>query len=409
MIFANFPVHVVGLIISYLDRCEGTYSAIPFTEGMSPVEKRIITKMWLDSSKIECEEEFVGGYNPHDLSVKTWTMNGKHHREGDKPASIYSDGSKAWYKNGLRHRNGDRPAAVSNERKAWYCHGKLHRGGGRPAVQGHLREEWWVDGLKHRDEKDEKGYVLPAYITNETVQWWVHGKQHRKERDDKGNELPAIISHNLKEWWVDGKKHRDDGPAVVRQNAVPGYPPSEEWWKNGLQHREELDENGNDLPAEITMHRFAWYQNGQVHRDGDKPALVHRDGGTREWYQHGMCHRETLDEKGLVNPAVIFSDGSKRWKRNGMYHRDDDLPAVTHGGIEWWVDGVRYCNSGQEWWKNGVRHRDGGNPAVISLSYMEWYEYGKLIRETHEGSESEPDDEPDDDWEGNRRPDFAEI
>ena len=34
------------------------------------------------------------------------------HRDGDKPAMIFTDGSKSWYKNGQRHREGDEPAVI---------------------------------------------------------------------------------------------------------------------------------------------------------------------------------------------------------------------------------------------------------------------------------------------------------
>ena len=47
-------------------------------------------------------------------------------------------------------------------------------------------------------------------------------------------------------------------------------------------------------------------EKGQIHRDGDMPAVVYADG-TKEWYKEGKCHRDG----GL--PAVISARGQKEW------------------------------------------------------------------------------------------------
>src|SRR3990167_9929300 len=41
-----------------------------------------------------------------------WYKNGVLHRENDKPAIIWFDGSKQWWKNGLRHRENNQPAGI---------------------------------------------------------------------------------------------------------------------------------------------------------------------------------------------------------------------------------------------------------------------------------------------------------
>ena len=48
--------------------------------------------------------------------------NDELHRD-DKPALIYSDGSKEWYKNGERHREGGPAIIITNGSKVWYKNG----------------------------------------------------------------------------------------------------------------------------------------------------------------------------------------------------------------------------------------------------------------------------------------------
>ena len=46
----------------------------------------------------------------HNSGNLRWYQHGKYHREGDKPAVIYSNGIQMWYKNGRQHRDHDGPA-----------------------------------------------------------------------------------------------------------------------------------------------------------------------------------------------------------------------------------------------------------------------------------------------------------
>ena len=44
---------------------------------------------------------YPNGYGVIDkFTNEVWYKNGKRHRDGDKPAIIFPDGSKKWYKNG---------------------------------------------------------------------------------------------------------------------------------------------------------------------------------------------------------------------------------------------------------------------------------------------------------------------
>lgn len=49
-----------------------------------------------------------------------------------------------------------------------------------------------------------------------------------------------------------------------------------------------------------------WYENDELHRDGDYPALTTKSG-TKKWIKNGQLHRDG----GL--PAVIWSNGKKEW------------------------------------------------------------------------------------------------
>jgi hypothetical protein len=81
-----------------------------------------------------------------------------------------------------------------------------------------------------------------------------------------------------------------------------------------------------------------WYYNDNLHREGDKPAVVHKNGNS-EWYI------------------------------KGLRHRDNDKPAI-----------IRQGNS-KEWYLNGVRHRSFAKPAVIFGERIEYFEFGKRLED----------------------------
>jgi phage pi2 protein 07 len=66
-----------------------------------------------------------------------------------------------------------------------------------------------------------------------------------------------------------------------------------------------------------------YYQNGEVHRDNDLPAIVHADG-TKQWQKNGKLHREN-------GPALIFPDGEGNWYLNQkLYTEQEHRIAVRH-------------------------------------------------------------------------------
>jgi hypothetical protein len=134
------------------------------------------------------------------------------------------------------------------------------------------------------------------------------------------------------EWgtqWYDanGELHRDgDLPAVVAVSRYGyGY---QEWYQHGRLHRSD------DLPAVVgTVRGLEWYKHGERHRDGDLPAVVGADG-SKCWYKHGKKHRDG-------DLPAVEHDGTQCWYQHGRCHRSYDLPAVVFadGRQEWWVDG----------------------------------------------------------------------
>ena len=78
---------------------------------------------------------------------KAWWLNGSLHREGDKPAVEGADGTKEWFKNGKRHREGDKPAyEKANGTKEWFKNGKLHRENGAAIIRASGHKYWYLNG-----------------------------------------------------------------------------------------------------------------------------------------------------------------------------------------------------------------------------------------------------------------------
>ena len=80
---------------------------------------------------------------------KWWYQNGNIHRDDDKPAVEYANGTKAWYQNGNKHRDNDKPAIeYANGTKEWYQNGKIHRDNDKPSVE-------YADGTKEWYKNNE--------------------------------------------------------------------------------------------------------------------------------------------------------------------------------------------------------------------------------------------------------------
>lgn len=108
-----------------------------------------------------------------------------------------------------------------------------------------------------------------------------------------------------------------------------------------------------DLPAMIHPDGVQkWWQHGEQHRDGDKPAVISKT--IQEWWQHGQRHREN-------GPAIVFRDGLQMWIQHDQKHRLDG-PAVTNGGSseEYWIDNVQYTKE-EFYAKRALRQAIQGN------------------------------------------------
>ncbi len=100
---------------------------------------------------------------------------------------------------------------------------------------------------------------------------------------------------------------------------------------------------------------------GEVHRDGDRPAIIQKIYSVYEWYLRGKLHRE-----GDL-PAIIRIDDMAEW---------DESPAPAYPPYT--VEGVSYT---YEWYQHGKLHREGDLPAVISNNgqAQEWYRHGRRL------------------------------
>ena len=153
---------------------------------------------------------------------------------------------------------------------------------------------------------------------------------------------------------MNGQLHREgDKPAYIKYDYTDNnevYVCVEYWYENGKKHRD------GDKPAHIeyynmnVKHQELWYQNDKIHRDGDMPAHIF------------------YDDNGLKSQEY--------WYQHDKIHRDDDKPAC-----------IRYKNNNVvllSWYKNDKIHREGGKPAIIKQDYdgiiysQTWYLRGKM-------------------------------
>ena len=75
----------------------------------------------------------------------------------------------------------------------------------------------------------------------------------------------------------------------------------------------------NDEPTEIDEYGAKIWKNseGQIHRDGDLPAIIESDGYCA-WYQNGLRHRDNN------LPAVIWPDNFCDWYIHGVCIKFED-------------------------------------------------------------------------------------
>jgi len=176
---------IIGIIISYLNRCEDIEVAedVYFFFGVYFEEREYIDRLWLKESNIviigDSDEIFTVKHH-HNVKIGR-LMNGKLH--GEKlPAIIKHDGTQLWYRNDKLHRDGDLPAIILPDgSKEWYINDRRHRENDLPAIVAGRIEEWWRYGKKHRDTRDKENpadHLSPAIICPiRGKQYWIDGER----------------------------------------------------------------------------------------------------------------------------------------------------------------------------------------------------------------------------------------
>jgi hypothetical protein len=134
--------------------------------------------------------------------------------------------------------------------------------------------------------------------------------------------------------------HREDGPArIVKRN---GKIIINEWYIDGYRHRKiypavenqfsDIDENDfyqdTETGIKVTNGILKWYNNGELHRDGDNPSIIYRDNffTKLEYYYIDNIHR-------LLGPAhILYLDDEIhiRYYINGNFITENEFFKTTY-------------------------------------------------------------------------------
>lgn len=111
---------------------------------------------YITPRKVKNRVTTFASHNPMiDVICLTWSVFGKYHRDGDKPAfvqfnDIWSSGSPRlhlmrWFQHGLLHRPSGKYSYFLLQMIAqWYDHGEVHRGDGLPARYSFNCKSWYT-------------------------------------------------------------------------------------------------------------------------------------------------------------------------------------------------------------------------------------------------------------------------
>lgn len=117
-----------------------------------------------DNTIVDTKDTFFLGKLYQVVEYKNftkWFYEGKLHREGDKPAIIYKNGTQEWYIKGLLHRENDKPAIIRNNGfEEWYLNGARHRSFGKPAIKSSNFLDYFEFGEKLSKEKIKIKYKI---------------------------------------------------------------------------------------------------------------------------------------------------------------------------------------------------------------------------------------------------------
>ena len=174
--FANCPSQSAQEYVTTQDgRTVKNIAYLPTSQQLSE-----LTDPTLPNKTLASEPESVYEYKHHSWRKVWLNDNDEYHRNGDKPAVFYENGTQMWYQNGKKHRDNG-PAVIKNDgTQKWYQNDKKHRENGPAVIKKNGHSEWWVNGELHRDNG-------PAIIHSDGQQaWYNHGRLHRENG-------PAII------------------------------------------------------------------------------------------------------------------------------------------------------------------------------------------------------------------------
>lgn len=160
--------------------------------------------------------------------------------------------------------------------------------------------------------------------------------------DDAEDEPTVVFSDGTCEWYKNNVLHREgDRPAVIKPDG------SKFWYIRGRQHRE------SDKPAVETLEygvyerfgsfypeqhgaakalAYVWMRHGVIHRDNNRPAVVHAATHTAFWLRNGKLDRTDGGPTAVKQEAL-------EWHENNELHRDAPRPACmeTSGWHSWWT------------------------------------------------------------------------
>jgi antitoxin component YwqK of YwqJK toxin-antitoxin module len=115
---------------------------------------------------------------------------------------------------------------------------------------------------------------------------------------------------------------------------------------------------------------------GQLHRDGDLPAVIESGNRRVLYYQNGLLHRD--------NKPACISDSQESYYQHGTLHRDNNLPAV----INYVGKDDKKTIFSEEYFRHGVHHRDNGPAIQWATGAYQYYQNGLLHNETGPASHS---------------------
>jgi hypothetical protein len=92
-----------------------------------------------------------------------YNKDNEHHREDDKPAIVYTDGTQIWMRNSKLHRDNGPAAIYADGTQLWCKNDELHRDNGKPAViNADGTEEYWLNDKRQPNPKEFKELTVAA-------------------------------------------------------------------------------------------------------------------------------------------------------------------------------------------------------------------------------------------------------